>query len=280
MLNSQRCLRPIVFALLVVLVGAAAQVQPNQGEAAPPTTITIHGSDSFLHLVTKWLTVFSEESETFDFDLTTSSSSEGIENLIDGRTDIALSSRRVKPQELAIARQKGLKLREILVAHTGISVIVNRANSASSLTLEQVGNVFAGTVRNWQALDGPDESIVVVQKTSGSSPRLFREKVLGEREFVTEAIVVDSKEAVVVEVGNRPWSIGFTGLGEALLGHRSVKIVLLQRDSSGESSTYALKRPFYFYTIEGNLVVQQFIDFVVGEEGQALITGSAYFPGS
>lgn len=269
----------LIFSVLACLV-VADEVRSDQSETAPPATITIRGSDAFIGFTEMWVTAFGEQSEALAFDLVATKSSEGIRDLIDGRTDIAMASRRIKAENLAIAGQKGVKLRETIVAQTGISVIVNPSNTVSSLTLEQIGNVFAGTVRNWHELGGPDEPIVVVQKTSGSSPRLFREQVLGERDFFADSVAVDSKDAVVVEVGKRPWSIGFTGLEHALTGLGTVNLVLLQRDDSNEGSTYALKRPFFFYTIEGNPVVQPFLDFVTGNEGQAMVVAPGFFPAS
>ena len=98
----------------------------------------------------------------------------------------------------------------------GIAVIVNRDNPVSSVTVGKLAEIFSGGVGSWQTVGGPDEPITVVRKTSGWSPDFFRRRIMGDREFVADSVIVDSKQEVVTEVANRIWSIGVTGMTEAI----------------------------------------------------------------
>ena len=73
-------------------------------------------------------------------------SSAGIEAVANGTADIASSSRQVNADE-----QK-LGLTEIVIAHDGIAVIVNIANPADDLTVEQVASIFLGDVTKWNEI--------------------------------------------------------------------------------------------------------------------------------
>ena len=63
--------------------------------------------------------------------------SEGVEDLIAGRTDIAMTSRRLKPNEVLMVRRSGVNVHETLVAQTSIGVIVHPSNTVSSMTFAQ-----------------------------------------------------------------------------------------------------------------------------------------------
>ena len=98
----------------------------------------------------------------------------------------------------------------------GIAVIVNRDNPVSSVTVGKLAEIFSGGIGSWQTVGGPDEPITVVRKTSGWSPDFFRRRITGDRDFVVDSVIVDSKQEVVTEVTSRTWSIGVTGMTEAI----------------------------------------------------------------
>jgi ABC-type phosphate transport system substrate-binding protein len=112
----------------------------------------------------------------------------------------------------------------------------------------------------------------------GTHPDLFRDEILGDRDFAADAVVVDSKEDVVAEVENRPWSIGFTGLAEALPELARVSLLRLTNDRSDEDATYALSRPLYFYTVADSPSAQPLLEFVLGPEVQEQIQDVGVFP--
>jgi len=252
--------------------------QQGTRATADQTTIKVRGSSNVSPLVEKWAPAFADTSQALPIDVLATGSSEGIGELLHGRADIAMSSRPMSPEESAIAHQRGLEIRETVVARMGIGVVVNAANPVSSLTFGELADVFSGAASGWQELGGSDEPILVVRKESGWSPGLFRRKILGEREFGADAVIVDSKEAVVAEVGVRPWSIGFTGLAEAIPDLDRVHLLRLVNDISDEDATYALSRPLFFYTLADSPTVQPFLEFVVGSEAQGLIIGTGIYP--
>lgn len=67
----------------------------------------------------------------------------GITSTIEKACDIGMSSRRLKPEELA----EGLT--ETTIAMDGIAVIVNKANAIDSLTSEEIRQIFTGEVTDW-----------------------------------------------------------------------------------------------------------------------------------
>jgi phosphate transport system substrate-binding protein len=246
------------------------------GEESAP--IVVRGSSTLQPVVEKWAGVFGQKEGAPAFDIVATGTSEGIDDLLAGRADISMASRPLSEEELGAARDNGLAIRETTVARMGIAVIINRENPVSSVAVSKLAEIFSGDVQSWQAVGGPDEPIIVVRKDSGWSPDFFRRRIMGDKEFFADSVMVDSKEGVVAEVSSRPWSIGVTGMPEAIPALDRVSLIRLDSDDSDEDSTYALSRPLFFFTIEDSPSVRKFLDYVVGEKAQEMIVDTGFYP--
>jgi len=94
----------------------------------------------------------------------------GFQDLAAGSCDMAMASRRIRPDEaekLASLGDLASAASEHVVALDGIAVIVNPSNPVSALTTGQIGDVFAGKIRRWSELGGKDDPIVVHARESG-----------------------------------------------------------------------------------------------------------------
>jgi phosphate transport system substrate-binding protein len=245
------------------------------GENAP---IVIRGSRTLQPVVEKWAGILGQTEGAPAFDIVATGTSEGIDILLAGEADISMASRPLSQDELAKARDKGLTIRETTVARMGIAVIVHRDNPVASVEVGKLAEIFSGDIRNWKAVGGPEEAIVVVRKDSGWSPDFFRRRIMGNKEFVEDSVMVDSKADVVAEVSNRPWSIGVTGMPEAIPALDRISLMRLDSGESDKDSTYALSRPLFFFTIEDNSSVREFLDYVVGDEAQEMIIDTGFYP--
>lgn len=88
------------------------------------------------------------------------SSNAGIQMLLDGKLDLAQSSRPVTAAESAIAKQRGFTLKQYPVATDGIAVVVNPSLQVSGLTTNQLQQIYQGKITNWQQVGGPNLAIV------------------------------------------------------------------------------------------------------------------------
>lgn len=271
-------LRPQSFFLFLFCCFAASHLHGPAwaGEAEAP--IVVRGSSTLEPVVEVWAAAFGQMSETSPLNIAATGTSEGIEALLSGHADIAMASRPMSREELSAARDKELAVRETIVARMGIAVIVHRGSPVSSISMGDLAKVFSGDTRNWQAIGGPDEPIIVVRKDSGWSPDFFRRRVMGDRDFIEDSVIVDSKEDVVAEVSSRPWSIGVTGMPEVMPALDRISLIRLVGEGSGDDSTYALSRPLFFFTLDEAPLVRSFLDFVTGDQAQAMISESGLYP--
>jgi len=269
-----------VYAVGVTMVCCFANflVHPPAWAGDENAPIVIRGSSTLQPVAEKWANAFGQTEGAQTFDIVATGTSEGIDDLLAGRADISMASRPMSQEELSAAHDKGLTIRETTVARMGIAVIVNPENPVSAVEVSKLAEIFSGKVLSWREVGGPDEPIVVVRKDSGWSPDFFRRRIMGDKEFVDESVMVDSKEGVVAEVSSRPWSIGVTGMPEAIPALDRISLIRLDSDDSDQDSTYALSRPLFFFTIEDKPPIQKFLEYVIGKEAQKMIVDTGFYP--
>ena len=118
----------------------------NSGSYTPSGktgTVTVSGSSS----VTPVMQVLKEEYEALNPDVTIelqqSDSTTGVNDAIDGTSDIGMASRALKDSEL----EQGVV--GTVIANDGIAVIVNNESTVTGLTSEQVKGIYMGELTNW-----------------------------------------------------------------------------------------------------------------------------------
>jgi phosphate transport system substrate-binding protein len=261
----------VCFAALLLAPGIV-----DAGDDGSP--IVIRGSSTLQPLVEEWARIYGQSDHVPQFDIEASGSSEGLESLLDGEADIAMASRPMSSDERAAAEKKGLAIHETIAARMGIAVIVNVSNPIPAVSVVDLADVFSGTITSWQSIGGPEEPIEIVRKMSGWSPDFFRRRIMGDKEFAADSVIVDSKEEVVTEVAGRPWAIGVTGMPEALPALDRVNLLRLTSGDSDQDSTYALSRPLFLYSLENSQELKSFLDYVTSPEAQEMIVDTGFYP--
>ncbi len=251
-------------------------------------SITIKGSDTMVHLASAWSEAFMAANSDYEVSVTGGGSGTGIAALLNGTTDICMASRKMKNKELDLARQKGMNLKEIVVALDGIAVIVNPANPVSELTVGQVGKIYKGAYETWGQVGAPKENIIVLARESSSGTYVFfQEHVLKKADYTQKARLMPATSSVIQSVSADNWAIGYVGLGYALDAKGKVKVLSIKENvaakavapssESVKSGEYSIARPLYLY-IDDNAsdTVKRFIDFCLSAKGQEIVKSSGY----
>lgn len=235
--------------------------------------LTLAGSTSIQPFADKWAEVFMAQHAGLGVNVQGGGSSAGIQACKSGACDIGMSSRELKGDEK--------DLNEIVVARDGLAVVVHPSNPVRGLKVAEVQQIFSGDLLNWRPLGGPDRPITVVTREEGSGTRgAFQELVLGKTRIYSGAITEDSNGTVREIVAHDPAAIGFISLG---LVNGQVRALDLDgaaaTDANIRNRSYRLVRPFLFLTRQAPTgLARQFIDFVLSDEGQALIAKEGLLP--
>ena len=260
----------LALLLLPALIVALFPACRRSGERAD---LTLAGSTSIQPFADKWAEVFMETHPDYGVNVQGGGSSAGIQACKSGACQIGMSSRDLKGDEKDLV--------EIVVARDGLALIVHPSNPVRGAKLAEIKQIFAGDLRNWRYLGGPDRAITVVTREEGSGTRgAFQELVMGKTRIFRGAITEDSNGTVREIVAHDPYAIGFISLG---LVNDQVRALDLDgaaaTDENIESGRYKLVRPFLFVS-QGEPAghAKDFIDFVLSPEGQELVKKEGLLP--
>ena len=121
----------------------------------------IKGSDTCLPLTQLEAETYMKSYPSSKITVTGGGSGVGISALMDGTTDIAMTSRKMKFDEKMKLQQAKKTPKEVVVAYDALAVVVNPANKVTDLTREQLEDIFTGKIKNWKEVGGEDMKIVV-----------------------------------------------------------------------------------------------------------------------
>lgn len=255
--------------------------------AANAAAVTVKGSDTMVILGQRWAEEYMKKNDAAQIQVTGGGSGTGISALINGTTDICMSSRSMKPAEKAKVRDRyattGI---EIPVARDGLALYVHASNPLTEITMQQVKDIFTGKVTNWKELGGSDARIIVYSRENSSGTYVFfKDVVLAGRDFTPRAQTMPGTASVVNAVSKEKNGIGYGGAAFA----KGIKILKLKKDESAagvapdmatvRSGEYPLARPLFFYLRNkpaGD--IKAFIDFALSDEGQSVVEKVGYFP--
>jgi len=255
--------------------------------------IQIKGSDTMVNLVGALAEKYMELNPTEFIAITGGGSGTGISSLINGKCDIAMTSRPMKEKEITLAKSKNIEPNEFIVALDGIAVVVHPSNPVSKLTIDELASIFSGKIKNWKEVGGKDRGIVILSREVNSGTHVyFKEHVLrknnpnSKEEFAPSSLLLPSSQAIADEVANNPDAIGYYGMGYISCGQKTIAVAK-DKDSPYYEPTienirkgnYPISRPLYFYTNgKPKGLVKKFIDFVLSEEAKKIIIETDFVP--
>ena len=247
--------------------------------------IKIKGSDTVLPLSQKEAETFMKKNPTAKITVIGGGSGVGIAAFLDGTTDIAMSSRKMKMSEKMKLQDAGKAYKEVIVANDALSVIVNPSNKISQLTREQIEGIFTGKITNWKDVGGDDEKIIAYSRESSSGTyEFFKEHVLNNKNYGSTVLNMPATGAIVQSVSQTKGAIGYIGLAYM---EKTVKDIKVSYDKgktyveatvvNAKNKTYPITRPlYYYYLTKDESKVKLFVDYVLSEEGQKVVSDVGY----
>jgi phosphate transport system substrate-binding protein len=276
----------LISTLVLALMALAAS-------ATLAEEVLVKGSDTLLNLVQQGTEAYMKENPDAEISVVGGGSGVGIAALIDGNVDIANSSRKIKEKEVEKARENGVEIVEIVVAIDGLAVIVNPENSTEKLTVEKLGAIYRGEIKNWKDVGGPDMSINLYGRQPSSGTFVFFRDFVLKGEYSPRMRQMAGNAQIVEGVKGDKSGIGYVGLGY-VKGSKGIKVLSIGKRKGSEPITYvtpevfiqplkpgqkkpeptdyALTRPLFQYT--NGLptgTAKDFIKFELSDKGQEVV---------
>ena len=242
--------------------------------------VVITGSTTLYPIISELSEKYMDNNPEVSITCASTGSGVGILSVINGTADIGNASRKIKAKEIKLADEAGKKLEEIVIAADGIVLVTHKENKIKNLTLEQVCEIYSGSIANWKEIDGQDKPIVIFSRDASSGTfDVFKKKVLKKNKLSDKAIYLASNKSVRDAVRETEYSIGYISYGYVNETVRSIKIDGVDPSIKNiHSSEYPLSRKLYIYTNNPSEICRKFIDYVLSEEGQAFIKKLGMIP--
>ena len=256
--------------------------------------VTIKGSDTMVILSQKWAEVYMQKHPEATIQVTGGGSGVGIAALINTEdhiircpnTDIANASRPMKASEIDKLKQRYNTLGvEVPCAKDGITVYLNKANSISELSVRQIGDIFAGKIRNWKEVGGVDAPIRLYGRESSSGTFGYFQDNVVKGDYASTCQTLPGTAAIVNAVKKDKYAVGYGGAAYA----EGVKDCKVKKDDKSpayaptaetiKNKTYPISRYLYMYLKSRPTgQTKAFIDWVLSPEGQKVVVEIGYFP--
>jgi len=260
---------------IAALIGASAFAQK----------IVIKGSDTVLPLSQKESESYMKKNPSQSITVVGGGSGVGIAALLDGTTDIAMSSRALKMDERMKLQDAGKAFKEVTIANDALAAIVNPSNKVTKLTREQLEGIYTGKIKNWKEVGGDDMQIVVyARETSSGTYEFFKEHVMSRKNYASSVLNMPATGAIIQSVSQTKGAIGYVGLAyvtkdvkDLAVSYDKGKTYVEATVANAKNKSYPIVRPLlYFYPTSKEKAVKPFIDFILSAEGQKIVTEVGY----
>lgn len=263
--------------------------------SAQRNMMQVKGSDTLVNLVQILSEEYMTKNSRSPIAILGGGSGTGIAALINGTCDIANHSRPMKEKEIEMAKERGVVPRTFVIAVDGLSVIVNGNNTVSRLTMDQIGAMFRGEIKNWKEVGGTDSTISLYGRQSNSGTYgFFQEHVLGNQNYSPHMKQMNGNAQIVEGVTADKLGIGYVGVGYVVDAQgnvkKGIKILSVSSDTSSaafspldkaavDSGDYPIARGLLQSTAGVPTgAVLEFIRFELSPEGQKIVEREGFFP--
>jgi phosphate transport system substrate-binding protein len=251
------------------------------------------GSDTIVNLALAWAEAYQKINPNISISVTGGGSGTGISALINGTTDIANASRKIKAEEIATIEDTGVEPIEYVIARDAIAVIVHLDNPINNLTLQQISDIYSGKINNWNEIGGVDRPIVRLSRETNSGTHVyFLEEVLrlGDKSnqtlFAQDTLLLPSSEVISAEIRDNPNAIGYDGLGYVT---SDMKVIAVAKDTEHEpvlpsinsvnDNTYPISRDLYMYTAgDPPETIREYLNWLMSADAQAIVGELGFVP--
>ena len=218
---------------------------------------------------------FDGENFTPDSAMQYSNTRGAYKGIVDGTVDIAIC---VAPSEeqLAYAAEQGVELEFTPIGREAFVFFVNKDNPVDGLTTEQLRGIYAGQYRSWSEVGGDNTHIAVLQRNAGSGSQSALLNFMGDTPVKTDYLTFMGRS---IGFSFRFYVEGMVGKDSPEGGVKLLALDGVYPDTENiKNGSYPIINELYAVTRKGeeNPNVQAFVDWMLTEEGQAIVEGSGY----
>ena len=211
------------------------------------------------------------------------------DNLYSGEVDMIFAAGPSDAQ-IKVAKSKGLELKLTPIGREAFVFFVNQKNPVENLELQQIQQIYAGNIKNWEEVGGNNEAIRAFQRPVDSGSQTALERLMGDVPIMDapEENVPEGMGGIISEVSkyrNYKNAIGYTFryYSTEMVGNDEIKLLAINgvepTKETIRTDEYPIASEFYVITAgTDNPNVEKFIDWILSPQGQELVEKVGYVP--
>jgi phosphate transport system substrate-binding protein len=250
----------VLIGLIAFMIGCTGKPKldnPSQG------TITIAADESFQPLVMQLTSAYEGIYPNTHFDVVYKPEQQAINMMLRDSARMVIVTRTLNPNERAILNQKKIKGATEKIAVDGVALIINKANTDSLITMNELRSVFSGKTKAWDQLNGGNQSvpITLVFDNNNSSNLEFMLKTLAVEDISKLRIFTTrSNKEVIDYVRKNPSALGFIGVNWISDSDEPLSVELARdlRVMGVSNKEKPTKRDDYFQPFQEDLGMQRY----------------------
>ena len=291
-------MRYSIHLLMVLFIACGCNEKSAPADTATTGHIRISVDEAFYPIIDAELAAFHSFYKYASVEPVYVSEDEAIKKLLDDSVRIAVVSRELSENEVAVFEQEKLRMRVLKISTDAVALIAHPENPVSSLTIQQLSKIFSGETQWNEIFQSADTNkILIVFDHSGSgTARFIREKF--NTSLPENSYAVKNHSDVIQYVSENPNALGIIGVNwisdsddsDAQEFSNKINVLRIAVDSMDlpgkqpyqayiADSSYPLTRSIYIISREArNGLGTGFTAFVASDKGQRIILKSGLVP--
>lgn len=261
-----------------------------------PLNLRISGSTSLLTVSRRWENAFNVEFPKYKLSLVASDSDAGIESLLQGKIDIANSSRPLTFLDHKKASEQGIALADYRVAIDALVIAVNKQNPIDEISLEELKGIFNGSIKRWNKIGSFSHEVLPVAREGGSGTNSFlRNRVLEGENIAKSVTRIKSNQEIIRLVGENIGAISCVNSNNFGLDNKNIKYLKVKsyegslavspfegrnlNENAIRYGDYPLAHYLYLITLKDPPdKVKDFVNWILTSQGQKIVRYSGLIP--
>lgn len=255
------------------------------------SSVKMKGSDTEVNLAVNLAEQYTKVNSDFSIAISGGGSGLGITSLLNGQADIANSSRPLSDKEIEQFKKANIEVKTVVFAEDATAFIVHKDLPLEDITLETLGKILKGDIKNWSEITDIDLPINIYGRQSSSGTHSFVKKKL-KIEFSNTAKEMTGNAQILEGVKADKSGIGYVGAGYVAhdpAANTAIKILKIKENATStayspidaatiNNSLYFFQRPLYQFVLADSWEkVKPFIDFEKSTKGKKMIEEHGYY---
>jgi len=226
-----------------------------------------------------------------------SRTSVAFENLLDGEVDLIFLMG-VSEAQRQQAEELGLELKLVPIGREAFVFFVNRQNSMTNLSVENVRDIYSGNITNWSDVGGENREILAYQRPETSGSQTMLKEIMGDMPIVEVPIENYYDEMMgmyrAVAYKNHKNALGYSFLYyiKDMIAEDKIKFLSIDgiepTAANVASGAYPFAHDFYAITVVRQPATnaeaaraentEKLLEWILGPQGQSLVEETGYVP--